>query len=78
MEHVPTFGGVPQVRRRRWPRVVALALVAFAVLLGGGFGSGLVAVYDAPGNAGIVVGWPCHNIGLEVRGDPGFFADSCG
>lgn len=77
MEHVPTVGGVPQVRRRRWPRVVAWIAAALAVLAGVGLLTGLVTVYDGPGNAGIVIGVNCTNVGFEWRGHPGFFTDSC-
>lgn len=70
-----TGGGRPV--RRRW-LVAGLTALVVAVLLAAGFGSGLITVYDAPGNAGVVVGWECHDIGLEVRGNPGFFVDSCG
>jgi hypothetical protein len=80
MQHVPTVGGQPVRAARRWPRVVALSAGLFAVLVGIGFWSGLIKVYDAPGNAGVVVGWTCHNLGYEWRGapgDPGFFANSC-
>jgi hypothetical protein len=78
MQHVETVGGQPVRSRRRWPRILAAVAALFAALLAAGFWSGLVAVYDAPGNAGVVVGWDCTNAGYEWRGTPGFFFDECG
>lgn len=78
MRHVETVAGRPVRARRRWPRVLALAAALFAALVGVGFASGLVKVYDAPGSAGVVVGWDCRNVGWEFRGTPGPFMDSCG
>lgn len=77
MEHTPTFAGVPTGHRRRWPKVLMITGLAFAAFVGAGFASGLITVYDGPANAGVVVGWECHNLGFEWRGAPGFFADSC-
>lgn len=61
----------------RTRRTIALTLALLAALIGIGFATGLVTVYDAPGNAGVVIGVPCHNAGVELRGDPGLFADTC-
>lgn len=61
----------------RTRRTIALTLALLAALAGVGFATGLITVYDAPGNAGVVIGVPCHNVGLEVRGVPGLFADTC-
>lgn len=77
MEHAPTVGGVPQVKARRWTKGLAVAAGVLAILMGVGFATGLITVYDAPANAGVVIGWNCTNVGLEWRGDPGFFTDSC-
>lgn len=62
---------------RRWPLYTGLPIAALTAALAAAFGSGLITVYDAPGNAGVVVGWECHNAGYEWRGAPGFFTDSC-
>lgn len=77
MEHTPTFAGVPAVKRRRWPRVLLIIALVFAALIGAGFATGLITVYDGPRNAGIVIGWECRNIGYEWRGATGLFVDSC-
>lgn len=77
MEHVPTVGGVPQTKSRRWPKVLGVLAALFVALIGVGFATGAVHVYDGPMNAGIAVGGDCHNVGLEWRGDPGFFRDAC-
>lgn len=57
-------------------RVVIAALVTLAIVVGAGFASGLIKVYDAPMNAGIVVGTDHSNFGYEWRGTPGWFADN--
>ncbi len=77
MEHTQTYAGVPAARRRRWIGVLLAAALAFAALIGIGFATGLITVYDAAGNAGIVIGPECHNAGLEWRGTPGLFFNAC-
>lgn len=67
----------PFSRKRRALLVLGLVTAALAVLIAVSFGTGLITVYDAPGNAGVVIGVECHNIGYEWRGVPGFFANSC-
>lgn len=57
-------------------RVVLAALIALAIVAGIGFATGLVKVYDAPMNAGVVVGTDHNNFGYEWRGAPGFFVDN--
>lgn len=64
-------------RTRRTLTTAAAALAALLTLIAVLLATGLVTVYDAPGNAGIVIGVPCHNLGYEYRGTPGLFADAC-
>lgn len=77
MEHVPTVGGVPKVKPRRWPKVLGALAGLFVALVVAGFATGFVHVYDGPRNAGIAIGGDCSNVGVEWRGDPGFFHDAC-
>lgn len=77
MEHTPTYAGTPVARRRRWPKVLLVVALALGVLVGLGFATGLITVYYGPGNAGVVIGPECRNVGYEWRGVPGFFVDSC-
>jgi hypothetical protein len=53
--------------------VSALATTAVIAIL---FMTGVIRIYSGQ-NAGIVAGWPCHNIGYEWKGTPGFFTDAC-
>lgn len=58
---------------KRIPTAVYIVAGIFAALLiaiGVGFATGFLAIYDAPGNAGVTI----TNVGgFEWRGTPGFF-----
>jgi hypothetical protein len=57
------------------PLVIALAVLGSAI--GAGYLITHTTVYNAPGNAGIVIGVPCVNVGFEWRGTPGPIVDTC-
>jgi hypothetical protein len=57
-------------------RIALATLIALAVVVGVGFATGLIKVYDAPMNAGVVVGTDHSNFGYEWRGAPGWFVDN--
>lgn len=57
-------------------RLLVAILVALAVVAGAGFATGLIKVYDAPMNAGVVVGTDHSNFGYEWRGTPGWFLNN--
>lgn len=59
---------------RRRPFVTLLAVLTVLGLVWVGANT---HVYDAPGNAGVVVGPECVNVGWEWKGDPGPIVDTC-
>jgi hypothetical protein len=69
-----------QARTRPLPRPRKLFFMLVAAYLFGVLVASWVTVYDGPGNAGIVVGPVCHNVGFEWRNAqdaPGFFMNAC-
>lgn len=74
---VQTYGlDAKSVRRHRRLRNTVVAAAACAAVIAILFMTGIIRIYGGE-NAGIVVGWPCHNVGYEWRGNPGFFTDAC-
>lgn len=77
MDIEPPVGSAVPRRGHRRAYIAAAVIGLLALTIGIGFATSLIQIYDAPGNAGVVVGWTCNNIGFEWRGVPGMFVDSC-